>query len=73
MIKQTDENYSELLSLFHEEPHLFEEIDPSDYIDEDGEGRSSLYCNGEADLIEIDGKTYRFYWDDVIDFDIEES
>lgn len=55
-----------LIALFHEHPDLFEEIDPDDYVDEDGAVDSEvMLMDGEAALIEIELHTYRFVLDEV--------
>jgi hypothetical protein len=73
MIKTTDKNYQQLISLFQEDPSFFDEINVDNYIDEDDEGQENLYCDGEADLITINNRTWRFFWESVEEFGIEED
>ncbi|WP_236141686.1 hypothetical protein [Nostoc sp. CMAA1605] len=72
MIKPTDINYKKLISLFEVQPSLFEEIKVNGYS-KDGEGKEVLYRDGESDLIEINGKIWRFNWESVEEFGIEED
>lgn len=70
MIKPTDENYQKLVSLFQEESTLFELINPQA---RKWQGASEdLYRDGESDLIVINNKTYRFDWESVEEYGIEE-
>lgn len=68
MIKSTDKNHQKLQSLFQKCPELFKVVEPSEYED----APELLYCDGEADLIDINGQTYRFYWESVEEFGIEQ-
>lgn len=70
MIEQTDRNYPLLTSLFQKKPSLFEKIALKKYTDEDAE---RLYRDGESDLITINGKTWRFNWEEVYEFGIEDE
>lgn len=71
MIEPTDTNFQKLVSLFQKSSELFQEIKLNDYVDEDGEGREDLYADGEADLIIINQRTWRFFWENVAEFGIE--
>jgi hypothetical protein len=73
---QKEELEKKLIALFQGQPDLFEEIDREEYAgqtDEDDEyDYEALYCAGEAGLIEIDQKTYRFQYDELSDYIGEE-
>lgn len=70
MIKPDHENYLPLQKLFQSEPDLFTAINPKLRKWEDAP--ELLYCDGEADLIEIGNKFYRFFWESVEEFGIED-
>ncbi|BCL40340.1 hypothetical protein [Nostoc sp. MS1] len=72
MIKPTDINYEKLISLFEVQPSLFEEIKVNNYLKDDEE-EETLYRDGESDLIEINNKVWRFDWESVEEFGIEEE
>nr|MDZ8016524.1 hypothetical protein [Nostoc sp. SerVER01] len=73
MIQPTNKNYQKLVSLFQQDSSLFEKINIDEYLDEDGEGQEILYRDGESDLIEINNQTWRFSWESVEEFGIEEN
>lgn len=69
MIKPDDENYDKLQKLFQKQPDLFTAINPNLKKWEDAP--ELLYCDGEADLIKVGKKTYRFFWESVEEFGLK--
>ena len=56
---------AQAITLFDSHPELFELIDPKEFE----ECPEDLYCDGEADIIRIEGKAYRYRIEEIADFD----
>ncbi|MCC5644802.1 hypothetical protein LC607_18020 [Nostoc sp. CHAB 5824] len=63
----TEELKQKLIDLLGTHEELFEEIEV-DWDEFDPEDSEAFFADGEASLLEAEGKTYRFFLDDVAEF-----
>ncbi len=63
----TEELKRKLIDLVDTHEELFEEIEV-DWDEFDAEDSETFFADGEAALLEVEGKTCRFFLDDVAEF-----